>query len=90
MTLASLCIAALFGIVITVNHQMSLRAVVRFSPLHGRVFWWLNVALPSAVMLMIVPDYAVIGLVVASVLCFALHKRRQYLQAKASRLCLRA
>lgn len=87
MTLTSIAIAALFGVVLTVNRQIAIKSVTQFSQLHGRVFWWLNVAMPFAVMLAIVPNYAIIGLAVAAVLSFVIYKLRQHLAAKAPRLC---
>jgi hypothetical protein len=82
MTLASLGIAALFGLVLMANRQISLYTASHFGPVHARVIWWLNVALPFGVMLAIVPNYAIIGWAVAAGLSFGVHQCCQYAQTK--------
>lgn len=87
MTPISIAIAVLYGIVLTGAHQMALKASARFSRRHGRIFWCLTVALPLSIMLVLVPNHALIGLAVAVVFSYALHKLRQHRQSKALYSC---
>lgn len=85
MTLISIAISVLYGVALAGNHQMALNAAARFSRKQGRIYWALVVALPLAIMLVLIPTHALIGLVVAIVLSYVVRKVRQRAQAKAKR-----
>lgn len=77
MTLVAFILSVLFGIALTVNDQMALRAMRQFSRRHGLVFWCLNVVLPCLFLLVFVPKHALVGMAVAIVLSVALRQWRR-------------